>query len=262
MKVLRNIFFLFLLFATACGRSGKANNDSIAEDTVAKHMLQGIWVDSDDESPLFQMVGDSVFYPDSAALPATFKVVADTFYLNGSTPQSYPIKLQTANTFIILSQNGDLLKLHKSNEPFDSVYFSHAAPKVLNQRQLIRHDTIVNYNANRYHVYVQVNPTTYRVVNPSLTSGGIAVDNVYFDNILNIHIFQGTNKLFSRNFYKTDFSDLVPDYYLKKSVLSDINYAGVDAEGYHFVAYLGIPPSSVNFTATILITHRGKVIIK
>lgn len=262
MKNALYIILLLLLVAVSCGRQGGVSGVDADEDTVAKRLLQGIWIDSDEESPLFQMVGDSVFYPDTAAIPTYFKVVADTFYLLGSTPQTYPIKQQTKHTFVIQGPNGDLLKLRKSTEPFDSVYFVHANPVPLNQRQLIRHDTIVNYDSNRYHLYVQVNPTTYRVVNPSLGDGGIAVDNIYYDNILNITIFESARKSFSSNFYKDTFAKLVPEDYLKKSVLSDIVYEKTDAGGFHFTAYLGIPTSSINYTASILITHKGEIEIK
>ncbi len=239
------------------GRDGEPQ-----EDTVAKRLLQGVWRNSDDDAPFFQIVGDSVFYPDTTAMPLSFQIIKDTFYIHASTLQAYPILKQTANRFVVQNQYGEPLKLYKSTEPFDSVYFSHSAPAVLHQRELIRRDTVISYDNARYHIYVQVNPTTYRVVNTTYAEGGIAIDNVYYENILNIHIFQGTRKLFSSDFLKSHFSGLVPDDVLKKSVLSDILYQKVDGEGFHFIAYLVIPPSSINYTADILVNHEGQIKIR
>lgn len=55
-----------------------------------------------------------------------------------------------------------------------------------------------------------MNPTTYKVYKSSYNDDGVQVDNVYYDNIVNIHVYHGANRVFSRDFHKKDFLKVVP----------------------------------------------------
>ncbi len=56
----------------------------------------------------------------------------------------------------------------------------------LNQNTLIKRDTVVVRGDEKYHLYVQVNPTSYKVYKSSYNDDGVEVDNVYYDNIVNL----------------------------------------------------------------------------
>ena len=59
---------------------------------------------------------------------------------------------------------------------------------------MLKRDCVVFFNDEKYHCYIQINPTTYKVVKPSVNDDGVEVDNVYYDNIVNLTVFNG-NKL-------------------------------------------------------------------
>ena len=128
----------------------------------------------------------------------------------------------------------------------------------LNQRQLIKRDSVVTVGSNHYHYYVQVNPTTYKVVKTSYNDDGVAVDNIYYDNIVHLSVYNGASCLFSSDFRKRDFAGLVPQQYLSQSVLSDIVYYQATAAGIEFVASLAIPDSASSFQIKITIAANGK----
>ena len=115
------------------------------------------------------------------------------------------------------------------------------------------------YNGERYHTYIQVNPTTYKVVKSAYNDEGVEVDNVYYDNIIHISVFQGARQLFSRDFRKKDFSGKIPSAYLRQSILSDILFDRIDASGLHFISEIAIPDSPSSYQVDILISFDGKM---
>ena len=59
--------------------------DEAKDDSGAKAMLQGIWVDCESEDVAFKVTGDSVYYPDATSLPSYFRIKADTLII-GTPP--------------------------------------------------------------------------------------------------------------------------------------------------------------------------------
>ena len=168
----------------ACGGKGQKAAEP-AEDLNAKKLLQGIWVDAETGDLSFQAEGDSIFYPDSMNVPAKFMIVGDTLFLQGSNMTKYPIVKQTEHLFQFINQNGDVVKLNKR-------------------------DTIVFSGADRYHCYVQVNPTKQKVFKSKINDDGVSVDNVYYDNSIRVSIFEGRSRIYQHDFHKEDFARLVP----------------------------------------------------
>lgn len=246
-----------VLAFTAC-RKEAGTASAPAEDTAAKKMLQGIWLNDDDEGAAFRAKGDTIYYPDTTSMPVYFKVVDDTLVLCGAKEVKYHILKQTAHLFVFENQSGDQIHLVKSTDPSDMSYFGNHRTVALNQRQLIKRDSVVTVGGNHYHYYVQVNPTTYKVVKTSYNDDGVAVDNIYYDNIVHLSVYNGASCLFSSDFRKRDFAGLVPQQYLSQSVLSDIVYYQATAAGIEFVASLAIPDSASSFQIKITIAANGK----
>ena len=215
MKQAFNILLLacFLLGVAACGQKSEKEQPEIKEDTAAKKLLQGIWLDGDDE--------DNV----------VFRVKGD-------------VKLVKTDDLSYLQQ------------------FSHEQPVTLNQNKLVKRDTVVNAGNEKLHLYVQVNPTTFKVYKSSYNDDGVEVDNVYHDNIVNVNIYQGSRKIFGRDFRKEDFKGQVPHEFLKQSILSDIVFRKVDADGVHYKVVLAMPDSSMSYQVEIIISLEGKMTIK
>lgn len=262
MKKLLYILLCVVLLVVGCGEKKQKNIEKQKEDPTAKQLLQGIWINADDEMVVFQVKGDSIYYPDSTSVPAHFMIVKDTLVLSGSTVVKYPIVKQAPHLFIFKNQAGDDVKLIKSENPHDKQLFENISVVVVNQKRLIKRDTIVSYRNIRYHVYVQVNPTTYKVIKPTYTDDGVEVDNIYFDNIIHLAFYRGASKVFSRDFRKDAFAHLVPADILKQSVLSDMVFTGLQDNGTHYDVMIAIPDSPGCYVVRLIVGYDGKMTMK
>ncbi len=137
--------------------------------------------------------------------------------------------------------------------------FIHNRAVVLNQNKMIKRDTVVYHSGEKYHSYVQVNPTTFKVYRSSYNEDGLEVENLYYDNIVNVNIFSGSRKIFSKDFRKSDFKRLIPYDVLKQCVLSDIKLYGLDSNGLKYHAQLAIPDSPSSYIVNVVITYKGRV---
>lgn len=265
MKQSNNILLGACLMAAmvGCGQKQSAQKAEQQEDVAAKKMLQGVWIDSDDEDDVaFRVKGDTIYYPDSTSQPVYFCIIGDTLVMKGANTAKYPIVKQAAHIFQFKVANGDVVKLVKTSDPMYLEQFQHAQPVTLNQNKLVKRDTVVNAGEEKLHLYVQVNPTTYKVFKSSYNDDGVEVDNVYHDNIVNVNIYHGSRKIFGRDFRKEDFKGQVPHEFLKQSILSDIVFKKVDADGVHYKVVLAMPDSSMSYQVEVIISLEGKMTIK
>ncbi len=253
--------FILLVLATlvASCRDKQVVKETQQEDRAAKQALQGIWVNDYEQDVAFRVKGDTIFYPDSTSQPVYFQVIDDTLVLHGANDVKYAVIKLTPHLFIFRNQNGDQVRLTLSDNPDDALLFSNKRPQPLNQNQLIKRDTIVTNGNEKYHCYVQVNPTTYKVVKATYNDDGVEVDNVYHDNIVNLNIYHGASKLFSGDFRKQQFTRLVPKDFLSQSILSDLIFKSIDSEGIHYIASLMIPDSMSSFQVELIVSYSGKL---
>lgn len=242
----------------ACGH-GKKDNRVPKEDLKAKAMLQGVWVNEDEQYVAFKIKGDTIYYPDSTSMSVYFKVISDTLVIYGSNVTKYPIQKLTKNLFLFKNSNGDEVRLVNSGDHDDAALFTNKQVEALNQNKLIKRDTVVNHGDTRYHCYVQVNPTTYKVVKSSYNDEGVLVDNVYYDNIVNLNVYRGADKLFSGDFRKQQFSKIVPADFLSKSVFSDMVFDSIDSHGIKYIAILIIPDSQSSYHVAVTVNYNGKL---
>lgn len=262
-KALHTALLIFLLSAVFCGcGDGKKKSPEPVENLKAKAMLAGIWIDADEETVVFRIKGDTVYYPDSTSQPVAFKIFGDTMVLYGNNSSKYPIVKQDVHIFEFRNQNNDVIKLVKSADPNDSLLFVRHRPIVLNQGKVIKNDTVVWFADVKYHSYVQVNPTTYKVFRPFYNAEGMEIENIYYDNIIHISIFKGAQKLFSKDFTKADFAEAVPANMLKQSILSDIKLASLRKAGFCYLTQLAIPDSPSSFIVELIITYDGKTYVR
>ena len=250
-----------LCLAVGCGRqTGKDTSAPIVqEDREAKALLQGIWIDEETEEVVFRAVGDTIFYPDSTSQPAYFSISRDTLDLSGLR---YAIERQSANVFWFKNSNGDIIKLAKSEDSLYQKAFVHQEPKVLTYNEVVNRDSVIMFNGERYHWYVTINPTKFKVIAKSYTDDGVGVDNVYYDNIIHLSLFQGAKRLYSSDFRKQMYEKIVPATFLSESILSDIEFRKADANGFHFSATLCKPDGVSCYMVDIVITKDGKMSMK
>lgn len=247
----------FLL--TGCRKKSSEIQLSNKENKEAKAMLQGIWVDEESEDVTFKMKGDTVYYPDTTSVPVYFCIMNDTLNLRGNTLVKYPIVKQAAHVFWFKNQNGDIVKLRRSDDPNDALLFVHKQAKVLTLNHVVKKDTVIVHGGERYHCYVYVNPTRYKVIKTTYNDDGVEVDNVYYDNIIHVSVFHGAEQLYSRDFNKRMFGRLIPSRFLSQAILSDMDFDNVDNQGFHFDATICIPDGASCYMVGAIINFKGEM---
>lgn len=239
-----SLLFLFSLIISSCGSSVNKNQNETAvvetENKETKALLQGIWVDELTEDVVFRIEGDTLSYPDNTSIPVYFSVIGDSLVI-GDSSNKYYIKKVSRHNFWFFDQSGDLLKLVKSSDETDSLEFSTMSYQPIIMGELVKRDTIVYYNDVRYRVYTTINPSKYKVYKNTFNDDGLMVQNVYYDNIINIAIFEGRNRLYSCDFNKNMFAQHMPSAVLKQCVFGNMNFIGVDAKGFKLRATIGMP---------------------
>lgn len=258
--MVRKLAFLLLcssFMAVLSGCGGKEHASVVvSENAEAKRMLQGVWLDSDNGDVALKVVRDTILYPDSTSLPTFFAVYGDTLVME-STQARYPIVKLTNNVFCFKNRNGDVVKYVKSNDPDDSLMFAYDKHEVQIITEVLKKDTVVMYNGERYHCYIAINPTKYKVYSSSYSSDGVEVDNVYYDNIIHLSIYKGASQLFSRDLTKKLYSRFVPSAFLEQAVFSDMDFEKVDASGFHFNSTICIPTGASCYLLDTKVTFSG-----
>lgn len=244
----------------SCSDKPKDKKEIEKEDLAAKELLQGIWMDDMTETPLLRIKGDSIYYIDESARPTTFKIIGDSLKTYGSQVTSYHIQKQGESVFWIQSAMGDILQLSKAESSIDSLLaLQKDIPSQEPVRKVIEKDDVVFYNNTRYRGYVYINPTDIKIIQPEITEEGLEVENVYYDNIIHICVYEGKKSLFARDMKKQDFESLIPHEYFMRAILSDMEFMGVNAKGYQYQATLCIPNSASCYLVNISINKDGDI---
>ena len=224
-------------------------------------MLQGVWM-NEDEVVAMRVAGDTISYSDSTMAPAYFAVISDSLVIRGATETRYEIVKQTEHLFEFRNHVGDIVKLMKSDNPGDAEAFTKQAAPRINQNQLIKRDTVAVVADRKYHVYVQVNPSTYKVIRSTYNQEGMMVDNIYYDNIINVCVYDGGTRLFSRDMRKQDFERHVPENFIRQSILSDITVDAITSEGITLDAALCMPDTPTAYIVKMTVSPKGKLTMK
>ena len=97
-------------------------------------------------------------------------------------------------------------------EDIEPILLAQPQPEVSEKAlEVIQKDQVVFYKNTRYRGYVYINPSQIKVIRPEYSEEGFKVDNVYYDNVIHICVYEGKNKLFGKDIFKTDFKGVVPD---------------------------------------------------
>ena len=252
-----------IVLCVSCGSKGRSGDSplGVEEDRKAKAMLQGVWQDEETEEISFWAKGDTIYYPDSTSQPTPFAIVDGQLVLM-STDARYHIEKQTDHVFWFKNQSGDVIRLVKTDEALPDEFARGDYQRVMTYTEVVKQDSVVVYDNNRYHWYIAINPTKYKVHTTAYNDDGLEVDNVYYDNIMHVSLFHGATKFFSRDFRKQDYAGKVPKQFLSQSVLSNMEYAGVDAVGFHFVATICIPDGASCYKAENIVSFDGRLTTK
>lgn len=249
--------FLWMSCRRGSGEAGIAAYEP-REDVEAKQKLQGIWIDKETGTVAFRAKGDTIYYPDTTNVAVYFYIAKDTLYMGNDTPEAYPIDRIGENLFKFHSVVGEIVTLERSMEPDDTIYFTHKQAVTLTYNEVVKKDTVVYYNSERYHCYIYVNPSRLKVYKTSYTDEGIAVDNVYYDNVIHVAVYKGKQSLFSKDYNRKSFVGLVPPEFLEHAILSNMTYNKTDGGGFHFDATICIPDDASCYMVRICVSRQGE----
>lgn len=253
-----NIAIISVL-AVLCACNAKPKETS-ANDSKATELFQGIWLDDDSETVLFRVEGDTIYYADNQNASVCYKIVGDSLYMYGSEVSRYKIDKQAEHIFWFHSLSGDVVKLHKSENADDSLAFSNKEVQITPiYREVTARDSVIIYNGKRYRAYVYINPSKMKVYKTSYSEEGISVDNVYYDNVIHICVYEGKHSLYASDITKRMFEYIIPPDFLDKAILADMHFGSIDSSGYHYQASLCIPESSLCYVVNLSISFDGKL---
>ena len=259
------LWLMGLLLLAGCSSKSADKGDADEaeqENSEAKAMLQGIWVDEETDEVSFRAEGDTIYYPDSVSQPTRFRIVGDSLVLK-DVEARYAIVRQSEHVFWFRNQTGDEIHLNKSDDSLRMAAFTHQRPAtILTYTEVVKTDSVVFCNGERYHWYLAINPTHYKVHATSYSDDGVEVDQIYYDNIMHVSLFQGSRKVFSSDFRKQQYEGKVPHDFLEHAILTRMEYAGADNRGFRFNATLCIPDGASCYRVENLITPEGRLVTK
>lgn len=260
---MRHLLFLILALIALSGCGHRSSQDSVPEESrKAKQLLQGIWADEETEAVIFKMQGDSVFYPDTTSMTAYFRVVDDTLYIGSA---SYHIEKQTEHVLWFKGVDDEVVKLIKlasTEEEYARNVFEQSPAQVQTLTEVVKNDTVVFYDGHRYHLYIAINPTKYKVVRHTLNDDGLEVENVYYDNIVHLSIFQGSTQVFSKDFRKQMYQQQIASDFLDQAVLTNMEYGRTDTDGFHLNTSLCQPGDASCYLVENVISFKGQLSIQ
>lgn len=261
MKIVVAVLLLLSMFASCTSKkAGEEGARQHATDTRVLEELQGVWLDDNTEAPLFKIEGDSIYYAGQNNVPQQFALFNDTLFIYSVQTVCYPVRRRTEHSIHFATPQGDLVSLHKSE--VDSVYVDSQQEIHQPVQEVIQKDSVIEFKGERYRGYAYINPTGIKVIRPGISEEGLSVDNVFYDNVIHICVYQGTRRLYSKDIKRPMFAGLVPDDFLNNSILSDMNFIGVDADGYVFEATLCMPDGPTCYNIRLFVDLDGNLTFK
>lgn len=256
MKLNVTVIIALVTFWSCNGKPKEAS----ANDGKAAELFQGIWLDDDSETVIFRVEGDTIYYADMQNAPVCYKIEEDSLYMYGSEVSRYKIDKQGEHIFWFHSLSGDIVKLHKSENAEDSLAFSGKNVQIIPiYTEVTERDSVVMYNGRRYRAYVYINPSKMKVYKTSYSEEGISVDNVYYDNVIHICVYEGKQNLYACDITKRMFENIIPLDFLNQAILADMHFDSIDSSGYHYQASLCIPETSLCYVVNLSVSFDGKL---
>lgn len=260
----KTTFIGVLLLGTllaACDNKSRIHSGE--ESLTAKHLFQGIWLEEGTDYPILQVKGDSIYYYDTNSLPVAFKIIQDSLYLMAGDTSRYHIDRQSEHTFWFHAQADDVVKLYKSDEESNTVWnnlSANAASKPLEKS--ISTDSVVEFKGVRYRAYTYIHPTRKKVLRSMVNDEGMQIEQVYYDNVMHICVYEGKRCLYDSDIKKQDFGHLFSKEQIEGSILADMVFLGVNKDGFHYQTVLTVPESYVGHLIDLYVSTEGKLTSK
>lgn len=227
------------------------------QDTEAKRLLQGTWVNEDDAADAFQVTGDTIRYFDQTSQPARFWIYQDSLYIQGAQLRTYHITKQAEHLLKFINVNDEEVKLTKSDQPT-----GHVAPAVpsyaMNLTNVSDTDTTTAIEGQPpVTVRIHTEPTSDRIIKSLYNELGLEVDNVYLDYAITVSL-NGVQP-YGHTFRKAEFAAFVPNDFLQSAILRSITFSHRDQQAIYLDASIGIPDAETCYVCQLRITPDGRL---
>lgn len=232
--------------------------DPSQEDTQAKKMFQGYWT-LDDGEAVWEVRGDSIYYPDATSLPVRFWIVSDSLYLQGHHVNSYKIVKQADHLFRFCNETGDEVKLVKGNAKTLRAEFAQPKSYAINTFTTYDADTTVSNDLGFFDTKIHAETTSDPIIKSAYNDQGVEVDNRYLDNCVRITITSKGAIVYQHDFRKAEFSEFIPAQYFANCMLRGITYSHAAKDALFYDVSIGIPDASTTYCVELRINHEGKV---
>ncbi len=243
------------LLIAGCQNAPASQSD---EDTQAKKLLQGYWT-LDDGEAVWEVRGDSIYYPDATSLPVRFWVVNDSLYLEGSHINSYKIMKQADHLLRFCNQSGDEVKLVKGNSKQLRAQFGQPKTYAINTFNTYDADTTVNNDMGYFDSKIHAETTSDPIIKSEYNDQGVEVDNRYLDNMVRVTITNHGTITYQHDFRKAEFSEYIPSQYFAKCMLRGITFSHTSKDALYYDVSIGIPDASTTYCIELRINSNGKV---
>lgn len=253
---------LIVLLVMAALVASCGNNNQYArqhEDKQAKHLLQGIWLTEDGETPVFMAKGDSIFYADSTSMPAKFWIYGDSLYVEGQQVARYLIMKQAPHVFKFRNQAGDSVLFVKAPDMSLKQLFAQNRPYALNIFRTEDTDTTARTSLGYFKSRIHIESTSDRVIKTTFNDWGVEVDNMYLDNVARLIVLSGNKIVYEHDFRKQEFAQLVPDGFLQSCILRDMSFSHADEGALYYDVMIGIPDASTTYAIELRLGNDGKI---
>lgn len=247
------------LFTSCIENSNRQRERKRSDSLRVMELLQGIWIDDNTGLPTLKIKEDSLFLASQSQTAYRFGISDDTLVTYGADQIEYQIDSIDSHVFHFYTQVGDLMSLHKADNDTIAFGYQQDEEKQDTIREVVEKDSVFVYQGVRYRGYVFINPSTKKVIRPMMTEEGMIVDNIYYDNIIHICVYQGKEELYAQNISKEMFAGIFPDAFLQTVILSDMDFVGIDSDGYHYRASLCVPDDISCYYIDLNISYDGKL---
>lgn len=255
----KTYYILFLVSFMLLGCIGNKKNSFYVEDEEAKRIIQGVWINEEEEVPSLMTRGDSIFYPDTTSLPAKFWIANDSLYIKGNNTNQYKIISLSEHVLEFQNQNNESIRLVRDSSKRFQKAFKQVRSYALNIFRTYDMDTVSINNNIRTECKIHLEPTSERVIKSSYNDDGIEVDNLYLDNVANTRILVGGKEIYAHAFRKHEFSTSIPKEFMAKSILRELQFSYADTNAVYLDAIVGIPDASTCYVIELKIDMKGKL---
>lgn len=256
---MKPILLLLLVAVLASCGGGSAPAPTAKEDAEAKRLLQGVWLNADDDYGAFRVEGDSIFYYDASSQPAHVWVYRDSLYIQGQQTRHYHIVKQTEHLLTFVNANGDEVRLVKPEDGTAAKPLPRETTYAINLTDITDLDTIGEGGGASTRVRVHTEPTSDRVAKSVYNDLGIEVDNMYLDNSAHVILLQGSTIFYDHTFRKAEFAQFVPRDFLATSILRCIDYDHRDASATYLSASIGAPDAETCYVVELRVDNDGQL---